>query len=171
MSDPLPRREFLAKGFALGTALAFPGCLARLVGAEPGTADPGRSLEEIAFCGYDCEHECYIYKATRENDLAVKQQVAKRWADQYGVTIKPEDVACDGCRSEGQRLGYHCGSVCAVRKCARARGVRSCATCDDFPSCDKELWKGWKEMHERTAARRRHHRESRQSTRGEGNSS
>jgi hypothetical protein len=30
---------------------------------------------------------------------------------------------------------------CQIKRCAIARGVPTCAHCDDLPSCDKEFWK------------------------------
>jgi hypothetical protein len=113
-----------------------------------------KALEDLAYCGYDCQQECQLYKATQTNDLEVKQAMAKRWAEKYGVTLKPEEVACDGCRSKTGRLGYHCGHLCEVRKCGLSRKIKSCAVCADFPSCDKQLWNGWPEMRRRTERRR-----------------
>ena len=163
MSDQLPRRDFLVKGLALGTALAFTGnlpcCMLRALAGEPSPQKPGdrrqKPVEALAYCSFDCETECDIYKATRENDLEVKKSIAKRWNEKYATTIKPEDVACDGCRSHTGRLGYHCGHICGVRKCALSRGVSSCAVCADFPACEQKLWKDWTAMRQRSEARRR----------------
>jgi hypothetical protein len=163
MSDNEQRRDFLKKGLALGATLivggaGLPCCVrAALAGeAPPGTPSGSRErgIEELGYCGIDCQTECDVYKATQENDLEAKKRIAKGWADGYGVTIKPEDVACDGCRVKGGRVGYHCGTVCDVRKCGRSRGVKSCAVCADFPSCEKQLWKDWPAMHQRTEERR-----------------
>ena len=108
----------------------------------------------LAYCGFDCEKECAIYKATKENDMELKTKVAHDWEKNFGVKIKPEDVGCDGgCRATEGRLGYHCEHICDVRKCGLERGVESCATCEDFTGCDKELWKKWKGIHERTTER------------------
>lgn len=165
MSDN-KRRKFLVKGLAVGvTVLAvetgFPFCMRAVLAATEPQADApeGRkqkALKDLAYCGFDCEKECAIYKATKENDMQIKTQVAERWETSFGVKIKPEDVACDGgCRATEGRLGYHCEYVCDVRKCGLERGVESCVLCEDFPTCDKELWKGWPEMHQRTVDRRK----------------
>jgi len=155
------RRQFLVKGLALGTAVVvadvgLPRC-ARLAEAAAATegeagATKERPLEELAYCGADCQ-QCELYKATRENDLEVKARFANNWKKAFGVTIAAEDVACDGCRSDTGRLGYHCSSVCDVRKCGLSRKVTSCAVCEDFPSCDKKLWENWPAMHALTEKR------------------
>jgi hypothetical protein len=164
MSDERRRRQFLAKGLTFGTALflseaILPKCMrAALAGEAPqGTLDCEKlkALEDLAYCGFDCQAQCPVYEATRNNDIQVKKEFAKRWADGFGAKVKPEDVACDGCRSSSGRLGYHCENICDVRKCAMSRGVRSCAVCDDFPSCEKQLWNNWLEMRQRTEARRK----------------
>lgn len=161
MSDK-KRREFLVRGLTVGATViaveaGFPFCMRAAFAADESqrftTVDgTQKTLKELAYCGFDCEKECYVYRATRENDMKVKAEVAERWNRRFGAGIKPEDVACDGCRADG-RLGYHCEHVCDVRKCGIERSVESCATCGDFPACDKELWKNWKEMHARTAER------------------
>lgn len=161
MSEQQPRRKFLGHSMACGTMLvlagaSLPRCVCRALAgdAPPGNAGNDKPIADLAYCGFNCQVECDVYKATRENDRAVKTAIAKRWAENYGVDIKPDDVACDGCRIPDGRVGYHCGSICDVRKCGRARGVISCAACNDFPSCAKSLWKNWPEMRKRTEARR-----------------
>ena len=162
MSDKQQRREFLVKGLAFGTTWVLAGtglpcCVPAAIAGEPSKDAPvekPKALEDLAYCGYDCQQECQLYKATQTNDLEVKQATAKRWAEKYGVTLKPEEVACDGCRSKTGRLGYHCGHLCEVRKCGLSRKIKSCAVCADFPSCDKQLWNGWPEMRRRTKRRR-----------------
>jgi hypothetical protein len=163
MSSKQKRREFLVKGLTLGAMAVtantgLPMCLrAAFAGGRP-QKTPGaakeKSLEELAYCGYDCS-TCILYKATQENDLKVKEEVAKGWLKHYGVAVKPEDVACDGCRSKTGRLSYPCDVVCDVRKCGVARGITSCAVCPDFPACGKEQWKRWPDVHKLTEERRK----------------
>lgn len=159
MSESPARREFLAKGLALSATCLFAGpslpcCLLRALTDESARkeAEKPEDLERWAYCGCNCQ-ACYVLKATRANDLATKKQIADGWNRRFGTSIKPEEVACDGCRSTTGRLGYHCGEVCDVRKCGLSRGVKSCAVCADFPTCDKELWKQWTAMHQLTSER------------------
>ena len=49
--------------------------------------------------------------------------------------IKPADINCDGCQSDGPRLFNYCAS-CEIRKCAREKKVSTCAACPEY-SCQK----------------------------------
>ena len=86
----------------------------------------------IAYCGIVCT-ECPAFEATQKNDDAKRREVAEAWTKQYNMSIKPEDVNCDGCKSEGKRFGY-C-NICQIRKCALGRGVENCAYCGEY-ACD-----------------------------------
>ena len=54
----------------------------------------------IAYCGLDCE-KCEAYIATKNNDNALREKVAKEWSELNGVDITPEMINCDGCRVDG----------------------------------------------------------------------
>ena len=43
-----------------------------------------------------------------------------------------ENVKCDGCQSNGQVADKEC----RARPCAKERGVKNCAYCEEFP-CEK----------------------------------
>lgn len=88
----------------------------------------------IAFCGLNC-HECDANMATGLNDDEKREHVAKLWSEQYNADIKPEDINCDGCQSDGDRLFNHT-KVCEIRKCGKEKGVVNCAHCEEFP-CNK----------------------------------
>jgi hypothetical protein len=84
-----------------------------------------------AFCGIDCG-ECEAYIATRKNDRAGLEAVAKKWAVQFGAKdIGADHCVCDGCPS-GKRISTAHAVTCAVRVCATARKVKTCAHCQDF---------------------------------------
>lgn len=88
-----------------------------------------------AFCGLDCS-TCPIHLATREEDKkkqqSLRESIAKLCAEQYGMTLLPEDVTnCDGCRANTGRLFPGC-SNCRIRKCAGDKNIESCAFCDDY---------------------------------------
>ena len=86
----------------------------------------------IAFCGLDCG-ECDAFKATANDDDALRAKVAEEWSKAYNVSILPEYINCTGCHSAGVKVHY-CESMCEVRKCAVGRGLDTCAHCGDF-SC------------------------------------
>lgn len=79
----------------------------------------------ISYCGYMC-HLC----AARSEDPAVRQRLVDGWRKIFGHQMyTAENVYCAGCRCEGP----HADQSCEARPCAIARGVESCAFCDDFP--------------------------------------
>ncbi len=88
----------------------------------------------IGRCGITCS-ECDAFIATKNNDDEKRKEVAEIWSKQYKSEIKPEDIYCDGCVSEG---GYHFNycNVCEIRKCAVEKGLINCAHCDEF-ACEK----------------------------------
>jgi hypothetical protein len=89
--------------------------------------------EMIAYCGLRCD-ECNILKVTQAKDYEQKKQIAKRWSDQFNIKFKPEDIDCEGCKSNV--LSGWCRNICKMRSCAEARKVETCAHCDDYP-CEK----------------------------------
>ena len=88
-----------------------------------------------AYCGLLCT-ECPAYVALRTNDNDLRARTAQRWsAPSYSVT--PEEVNCDGCKSDGGKLFKQCG-VCAVRQCASKKRLENCAYCDKYPCTNLE---------------------------------
>jgi hypothetical protein len=88
----------------------------------------------LAYCGITCT-DCGAYIATQNNDDAKRKEVAEEWQKQFNVEVKPEDINCDGCLSDSDRLVGHC-YVCEIRKCGQEKGVVNCAYCADY-ACDK----------------------------------
>jgi hypothetical protein len=91
--------------------------------------------EMIAYCGLVCQ-TCPIYLATREENKEeqsrMRVEISRRCKEQYGMKYEPEDITdCDGCRTEGGRLFSACKD-CAIRNCARQKGVETCAHCTDY---------------------------------------
>jgi len=85
----------------------------------------------IAYCGLDCG-ECEAYIATQNNDRAGLEAAAKKWTEQFGASnIAPEMCICDGCTA-GIRTSTAHAATCALRLCASARGVSTCAHCPDY---------------------------------------
>lgn len=84
-----------------------------------------------AFCGLDCG-ECEAYIATQKNDRAGLEEVARKWAAQYGKKdIRADMCVCDGCPSDKRTSTAH-AATCGLRLCASSRGVETCADCPDY---------------------------------------
>lgn len=90
-------------------------------------------MEMIAACGLVCT-TCPAYVAGKTADRALQEKTAAEWSAGYGTEVKPEDVVCDGCQSEGPRLFSHC-TVCDVRACAHGKGYATCAECGEYNEC------------------------------------
>ena len=88
----------------------------------------------IAYCGIVCT-ECPAFEATQKDDDAKRKKVAEAWSKQYKMPIKPEDINCDGCKSQGKRIINHC-YVCEIRKCGKQKQVENCAYCEEY-ACEK----------------------------------
>ena len=88
----------------------------------------------IAFCGYTCS-ECGAYLATKNNDNAQRIKTAEQWSKQYGHQVKPEDVNCNGCTSEGKMNFYYC-QVCEIRKCGTEKACQELCLLRDY-ACEK----------------------------------
>lgn len=93
----------------------------------------------IAPCGHDCS-ECKVYIATMNNDIDALTVFAAELKANTGKEVPPADLACEGCLSEGRKLGF-C-AVCQIRACAIARNYANCSACPDLP-CEKGkfIWK------------------------------
>jgi len=90
--------------------------------------------EMIAFCGLLC-HECGAFQATRNDDDQKRAEVAELWSKEFNSEIKPEDINCDGCLSDGGNL-FTYSKVCEIRKCGKEKSVINCAHCNDY-ACEK----------------------------------
>jgi hypothetical protein len=88
----------------------------------------------IGYCGIVCS-DCPVLIATRKDDDGERKRVAEMFTKQYGKEYKPEDINCDGCVGDGQRIFRYC-NVCEIRKCGREKRVSNCAVCMDYP-CGK----------------------------------
>jgi hypothetical protein len=86
----------------------------------------------LAYCGLDCT-KCPAYIATQANDDKMRAECAEFFNQKYKMGVKPENVNCDGCRSD--RVLYFC-TTCNVRKCVREKKLDSCTLCSDF-ICNK----------------------------------
>lgn len=85
----------------------------------------------IAYCGLVCS-ECPAFLATQNDDDAAREKTAAYYAKKYGLSLEPEDINCDGCKSNTGRLIGYC-HACAIRRCNQAKGLDNCAVCDERP--------------------------------------
>ena len=88
----------------------------------------------IAFCGLSC-CGCPAFIATQKDDDEERKKVAEMWSEEFKTSLKPEDINCDGCVVDSERLFSHT-RVCEIRKCGKEKKVKNCAYCDDY-ACDK----------------------------------
>jgi hypothetical protein len=91
----------------------------------------------VAYCCLECD-KCDVYIATKNNDEQLRAKVAKQWK------MDVEKLYCDGCKSENALFN------CDAKKCAVTKGLPTCAHCDDFPTCDKEIWTKWPQLKKKT---------------------
>ena len=84
----------------------------------------------IAFCGLTCT-ECPAFIATQKEDDEERRKVAQMWSKEFKVELKPEDINCDGCVADSERLLGHT-KVCEIRKCGLDKKVKNCAYCDEY---------------------------------------
>lgn len=87
----------------------------------------------IAYCGLVCSN-CPTYLATQNNDDVARAKTAALYSEKFGFCLKPEEINCDGCKSDGGKLIGYCHS-CAIRQCCSGKGLDNCTVCDDQP-CD-----------------------------------
>ncbi|MBI5805014.1 DUF3795 domain-containing protein [candidate division TA06 bacterium] len=88
----------------------------------------------ISYCGLDCS-ACPAYIAAQKDDPELRANTAAHWSKLYQSDIKPEDVFCQGCHSDGERLFNHC-RVCLMRQCGKNLKLKNCAHCPDY-ACEK----------------------------------
>jgi hypothetical protein len=93
-------------------------------------------------CGIECS-DCPVYKATQRDNDEERSEILRRqrekWAsifsEQYGREYSAEDINCDGCNSNSDRVFWFCRD-CGIRRCAQEKELANCAFCQDY-SCDK----------------------------------
>ena len=90
-------------------------------------------------CGLDCS-SCAAFIAAKNNDNELRKKTAKEWTERYRSAgrnrspVKPEDINCQGCLSQGS-LYLYC-LKCEIRKCGLGKGIKNCKQCKDY-KCDK----------------------------------
>ena len=89
----------------------------------------------IAYCGLDCE-KCEARLATINNDNDLRTKVADKWSKLNNITITPEMINCEGCRTDGKKTVF-CDKLCAIRQCAINKKHETCGDCAEMKTCKK----------------------------------
>ena len=63
----------------------------------------------IAYCGLNCSR-CDARLATLENSDSKRETTARKWSRLYNAEILPEQIQCDGCKSDGVKF-FHCNNL------------------------------------------------------------
>ena len=82
----------------------------------------------LSKCGYRCDL-CLAYRPNIEKDPSNQQRLSDGWHKYFGFRIPPEQILCDGCLSENPKT---IDQNCQVRPCAKAKGLDTCAECDQY---------------------------------------
>ncbi len=90
--------------------------------------------EMIAYCGLDCS-KCECYLATQANNNKKRKEVAEKWTFQYGTEIQPEQINCNGCKSDGIKF-FFTENGCDIRKCNIEKSIPYCSVCNEY-KCEK----------------------------------
>ncbi len=64
--------------------------------------------------------------------MTPRKKTARLYSEKFGLDVEPEDINCDGCKSEGDNRLEYCRS-CAIRRCCREKGLENCVFCVDQP--------------------------------------
>jgi hypothetical protein len=150
MTSFTTRRKFVKGMFVLGGLAAGHAalpCLARTSSEEE--VDPAT----LSYCGLSCTDKCKLFRATRDNDIALKKEVARDWYNIEEKDFDPDRIFCYGCKSTREPESPSLAK-CTVRKCASEKGMATCADCRELKTCDKDLWKSYPKMREKLLERR-----------------
>ncbi len=88
--------------------------------------------KRIGFCGINCL-ECRVYKATIEDDLKEKSNIAREWSTEEFPLAK-DSIECYGCcDSENRVISF--AVDCDIRRCGMKKKVENCGHCEEY-SCE-----------------------------------
>jgi hypothetical protein len=88
----------------------------------------------IAYCGLVCS-SCPTFLATQNDDDVARARTAAFYSEKFGLHLKPEEINCDGCKSEGGKLIGYCRE-CNIRRCCSGKGLDNCSACSEQPCED-----------------------------------
>jgi len=90
-------------------------------------------------CGLDCS-QCDAFIATENSDDKLREKTAREWTERYRKgkrnrpPVKPEDIVCKGCLSNGP-IYLYC-QQCKIRKCGLEKEIKNCRQCENY-KCGK----------------------------------
>jgi hypothetical protein len=145
--DHTSRREFLKQCTHLTAAGCIFCSIPLLAGEESGNEETLLDLKEYTYCGFRCEPDCPLFKATKENDIEAKRKVYEEWKmkESSGIEFDPETVSCWGCKVDEEKMSLIV-KKCMIRPCAMKRELESCIQCEDLKTCEQDLWKHFPEF-------------------------
>ncbi len=79
-------------------------------------------FENLAYCCIPCDERCKAFRATINDDYALKSELARQWSTEDNADYKPEQVECYGCKDKRDLLNRR--SKCTVRACAIEKGMK-----------------------------------------------
>lgn len=101
----------------------------------------GHEKRVLGCCGIVCS-DCPVYKATQRDNDEERAEILKRqrekwstiFSKQYERNYVADDINCDGCTSNTDRVFWFCRG-CGIRRCVQEKGLANCAFCPEC-SCD-----------------------------------
>ena len=90
-------------------------------------------------CGLNCS-SCPAFIAAKNNNNKLREKTAKEWTERYRAAgrnrppVRPEDINCTGCLSQGP-LYLYCRE-CKIRDCCLEKSIKNCNECRDY-KCEK----------------------------------
>ena len=82
-------------------------------------------------CGLDWA-ECPTYIATQNDDDVARAEAATYVSEKIGVALRPEQMNCDGCLTEGSMRFRYC-QTCEIRMCCVEKALDNCSLCSEQP--------------------------------------
>ncbi len=86
--------------------------------------------KRIGFCGINCV-ECRVYKATIEDNLEEKSNIAREWSTEEFPLTK-DSIECYGC-CDGENRVMSCAVDCDIGGCGIKKKVTNCGHCEKYP--------------------------------------
>ena len=144
------RRKFVKGMFVFGGMAAGCATIPRLAKAF---TEEETNPDKLSYCGLVCGDQCKLFRATRDNDVSLKKEVAREWYKIEEKYFVADQMFCYGCKSSREPQSPVLAK-CTVRKCASGKKVATCADCADLKTCEKDLWTNYPKMKEKLLGKR-----------------